>query len=113
LSCVSIFFACPSCDSSHIIRAAMPTTEEYKQSMLALLDAFYEVTKEHIAMSEVLRRHPGLVTEYRIFLPQSHQAVDSAFGPLRRAIESGIDFRHELAELSKLPSSVSAKKASR
>jgi len=89
----------------------MPTTEEFKQSMLALLDAFYEVTKEHMAMSEVLSCHPGLVTEYRTFLPQSIRPLTLRL--VLFAIESGIDFRHELAELSKLPSSVRAKKASR
>jgi len=76
---------------------------DYKTLALELLDYAYELTKEHMAMSEVLRRKPTLLNEWRVFLPQATQAVDATFAPLRTAIESGIDFRPALEKLLKLP----------
>jgi hypothetical protein len=87
-----------------MIRAAMTTAaEEYKRVALALLDRFDEITKEHMAMSEVLRQDPALEKAYLGYMPQAKQAVDSAFGPLRIAIESGIDIQPALEALLKLP----------
>ncbi len=81
----------------------MTTTEEYKRVALALLDYYDEITKEHMAMSEVLRSHPALDQAYRGYMPQAKQAVDSVFVPLRTAIESGIDIQPALEAVLKLP----------
>jgi len=48
---------------------------------LELLEHFSEITKEHMAMSEVLRSRPALTAECRGYLPQAKQAVDSVFAP--------------------------------
>ena len=80
------------------------TLDDYKELALALLDYSYDLTKEHMAMSEVLRSKPGLTNEYLSFLPQATHAVESAFHPLRSAIVSGSDLRPALEALLKLPS---------
>jgi hypothetical protein len=81
----------------------MPTTEEYKDLALTLLDAFEVLTKEHMAMAEVLRKQASLQVVYQEYLPQATQAVYAAFGPLRTAISSESDFRPALEALLKLP----------
>ncbi len=83
--------------------AAMTSADEYKRVALELLEHFSEITKEHMAMSEVLRSRPALTVECRGYLPQAKQAVDSVFAPLRRAIESGTDIQPALEALLKLP----------
>jgi hypothetical protein len=57
----------------------MPTTQDYKSLALSLLAAFEEITREHIAMSEVLRKQPNLILAWQSYLPQATQAVDGAF----------------------------------
>jgi hypothetical protein len=81
----------------------MPTTQDYKSLALSLLAAFEEITREHIAMSEVLRDKPNLILAWQSYLPQATQAVDAAFPPLRTAIISENDFRPALVALLKLP----------
>jgi hypothetical protein len=81
----------------------MPTTEDYKSVALSLLAAFEDITKEHIAMSEVFRNQPKLMLAWQSYLPQATQAVEAAFGPLRTAIVSGSDYRPALEALLKLP----------
>ena len=81
----------------------MPTTRDYKNLALSLLAAFEEITKEHIAMSEVFRNQPDLTLAWHSCLPQATQAVDAAFGPLLTAIISESDFRPALETLLKLP----------
>ena len=80
------------------------TPDDYKDLALALLNYSYDLTKEHMAMSEVLRSKPALTSEYLSSLPQATQAVESAFHPLRSAIESGSDLAPALEALLKLPS---------
>ena len=93
----------PAAARRRIISAAMTSADEYKRVALELLDHFSEITKEHMAMSEVLRSRPALTVECRGYLPQAKQAVDSVFAPLRRAIESGTDIQPALEALLKLP----------
>lgn len=82
----------------------MITNEEYKQIALDLLDRFYEVTKEHMAMSEAIRNYqPALNSAVLGFMPQATQAVDAAFQPLRISIEAGSEFRPALEALLRLP----------
>jgi hypothetical protein len=81
----------------------MPTTNEYKELALSLVAAFEEITKEHIAMSEVFRNQPKLVLAWHSYLPQATQAVETVFGSLRTAIVSEGDFRPALEALLKLP----------
>jgi len=59
----------------------MTSADEYKRVALELLEHFSEITKEHMAMSEVLRSRPALTAECRGYLPQAKQAVDSVFAP--------------------------------
>ncbi len=81
----------------------MPTTQDYKSLALSLLAAFEEITKEHMAMSEVLRNQPNLKMAWNSYFPQATQAVNAAFGPLRAAITAESDFRPALEALLKLP----------
>ncbi|PYL79322.1 MAG: hypothetical protein DMF21_13275 [Verrucomicrobia bacterium] len=81
----------------------MTSADEYKRVALELLEHFSEITKEHMAMSEVLRSRPALTAECRGYLPQAKQGVDSVFAPLRTAIESGTDIQPALEALLKLP----------
>jgi len=81
----------------------MTTAEEYKRVALALLSYFDEITKEHMAMSEVFRKSPTLQQAYLGYMPQAKQAVDSVFLPLRSALDSGTDIQPALEALLKLP----------
>jgi hypothetical protein len=49
----------------------MTTEDEYKQVALALLKYFDVITKEHMAMNEVLRTRPALQSLSRNYLPQA------------------------------------------
>jgi len=42
---------------------------------LELLEHFSEITKEHMAMSEVLRSRPALTAECRGYMPQAKQGL--------------------------------------
>jgi hypothetical protein len=75
----------------------------YKELALELLRYAYDLTKEHMAMTEAMRHKPNIKKDAAEFLPQATIAVESVFRPLRSAIESGIDFRPALEELLKLP----------
>jgi hypothetical protein len=105
----------------------MATTKEYKDLALSLLDAFKALTREHVAMVEVVRKTPGVVqllaqrpllAQRDVSLKQIVAAlaedavretrkvdsvVDAAFDPLRSAIVSESDFRPALEALLKLP----------
>jgi len=105
----------------------MPTTKEYKDLALSLLDAFKALTREHMAMVVVVRKTPGveqlLAQRYAPLLAQRSlkqivaalaedavretrkvdSVVDAAFDPLRSAIVSESDFRPALEALLKLP----------
>lgn len=81
----------------------MLTTKDYKDLALSLLAAFEEITKEHMAMSEVMRKQPILKVASHSYFPDATLAVDAAFSPLRTAIVSESDFRPALKALLKLP----------